>query len=34
MDQPFNYFSVSNEYSLDKEIAEDMIKYLGFNPNI
>ncbi len=28
-----NYFTTNCEYLLDQEIAEDMIKYLSFNPN-
>lgn len=30
----YNYYSSHSEYILDKEIADDMMKYLGFNPNI
>lgn len=28
-----NYYTTNCEYLLDQEIAEDMIKYLSFNPN-
>ena len=28
-----NYFSTTEAFMLDSEIAEDMMKYLGFNPN-
>jgi hypothetical protein len=30
----YNYYTANGEYTLDKEIADDMIRYLGFNPNI
>jgi hypothetical protein len=29
-----NYFSTTEAFMLDTEIAEDMMKYLGFNPNL
>ena len=29
-----SYYSPEEAFTLDSEIAEDMVKYLGLNPNL